>query len=493
MIWEHSRSTLGSLKSLEFLDGKMGITRLFLAQLNWNGLCAFSLLIFATIGHAQETVDIQIDFAKGSQSRVVCDFSHSGSVVVDNTEQEKTTSLPLDVDAKLTFFQRIAGDEQTIRFFENASGKIKLENGSTNPSLNASNRLIVARLRQAPGSLVEMASMDDVLEQSELELIQNPADPMTLPGVFNKAKVKEGDKWEPSKTALAKMLRVREINESSVKLLLKKVDSKTARVYIMGSLNAEVDDVMTQMEISGIALIDQNSKMLSNFKLSIRESRAPGQIAPGFEGKTKIDIRITDAKTPELSSSELAKRNTNKSKKVRQRVKWQSKSGNFTVTFEPRWKMIAAEDDAAILRFMDHDELLAQCNIVQLPSRPADNPLSLASYKTEVAKILAADEGASLISAASIPTEAGDSALRVVVAGEEDGLAVNWFYYHVGSEDGRQVTLMFTMAASVANRVSTVAAQMVNEFEFQPMPEKVAHTHNLNSNAQTTPATTQKR
>jgi hypothetical protein len=469
----------------------MGNTRLFLVQFNWTVLCALSLFVFATAGRAQESVDLKIHFAHGKQVRIACDFSHSGSVIVDNDEQDKVTSLPLHVDAKLTFFQRSTGDEQTIRFFETAGGKIKLENGTTSPSLDAAKRLIVARLRTNPGALVEMASMDGILEQAELELIQNPADPMTLADVFNKTDVEEGDRWKPSKTALAKMLRVHEIEKSSVQLLLKKVEAQSARVYIMGSLDAKVDDVITQMEISGIAIIDLNSNMLSNFKLGIREVREPGQIAPGFEGRTKIDVRMTDASTPQLSSAALAKHTENK--KIRQRVKWQSQTGNFTVKFEPRWKMIAAEEAAAILRFIDRNDLLTQCNIVQLPSRPADNPLTLNAYKTEVAKILEADENAVLVSAASTVTTSGDTALRVVVAGEEEGLPVSWFYYHVSSQDGRQVTLVFTMAKSVAKRVTTIATQLVNEFEFQPMPKKVASAKSDESNAQTPFSTMQKR
>lgn len=466
-------------------------TRLFLAQLNWTFLFALLLLVFATDSQAQESVNLEIKFAQGVQARIACDYSHSGSVIVNNADQGKIVSLPLDVDAKMTFFQLTTSDEQTIRFFESASGKIKLEKGMTNPSLDASNRLIVARLKANPGGVVEMASMVGVLEQAELELILNPADPMTLAAVFNKTDVKEGDQWNPSTFALAKMLRVHQIKESNVKLLLKKVDADSARIYIMGSVLADVFDVTTRMEISGIAIIDQQSHTLSSIKLDIRETRAPGQIAPGFEGKTKIDIRITDASTTQLSNSALAKHTKNQ--KIRQRIKWQSKSGNFTVNFDPRWKMIATEDDAAILRYIEKDELLAQCNIVQLPSRPADKPLTLNVYKKEVAKVLADDKHASLISAASVPTLTGDSALRIVVGGKEDGLDVNWFYYLVSSDDGRQVTFVFTMAKSVSQRVTPIATQLINEFEFQPVPKKVASATSDQSNANRPRDTSQNR
>ena len=450
----------------------MPITRLLPAQLTRTGLCVLALFIFATTGQGQESIDLEIKQNHGQQARYTCDFSHSGRVIIENRDQGKTTSLPLSVDAKISFFQRKTGDEQTIRYFENANGKIKLDKGTTRPLLDESNRLIVARLMSNPGAQVELASLKGILEQPELELIQNAADPMTLPAVFNKTDVKEGDQWKPSLTALAKMLRVYEIEKSEVKLLLKKVDPDYARVYLMGSLSAIVDDVTTEMDLSGIAIINLKTNSLASFKLSIREDRIPGQIAPGFDGKTKVDIQVANESTPLLSSAELAK--VVKKGKVRQRVKWQSEVGKFTINYEPRWKMIAAEDAAAILRFIDRDELLTQCNIVQLPSRPADNPLSMESYKTEVAKIIEADKNAQLVDTTSQTTETGHKSLRVVVAGQEEGLPVNWFYYHLSSADGRQVTLVFTMAESVAKRVTPIANQLVTEFKFHPLPQKVA-------------------
>ena len=42
------------------------------------------------------------------------------------------------------------------------------------------------------------------------------------------------------------------------------------------------------------------------------------------------------------------------------------------------------------------------------------------------------------------------------------------------NEDGRRVTLVFTMAESVSQRVDPIAAQLVNEFKFEPMAKKIA-------------------
>jgi len=395
--------------------------------------------------------------------------------VEPDASTEQVLTLPLDVNAKISFYQRINGTDQAIRFYDKAQADIKLEKGTTRPAIEESNRLIVARLKQRAGERVEFASITDVLQQSELELIQNAADPLTLASIFTKEEVKVGAKWQPSNAALAKLLMVQHINKSNVQMMLKSANSELATVYIMGSVTADVDDVVTKMDISGIAILDRKTEMVSSLKLGISEIRAPGQIAPGFEGKTKIAMRIdTGSNTPHLSNAELAKHT--KGRKIRRQLKWKSETGQFVLKYEPRWRMIAAEPDAAVLRYIDKDELLTQCNIVHLPSRPVDKPLDLEVFKNEVAKIVSADKGASLVSANAVPMSHDNTALRVVVSGEEEGLPVNWFYYHASCQDGRQVTLVFTLAESVAKRVTTIADKLISELQFLPMPEQKAST-----------------
>ena len=123
---------------------------------------ALVLVVFASSAFAQETIDLGVTFEKGSQCRVTSDFMHSGTVTVPNDETGEIVPLPLNVDAKLSFFQRTTSDEQSIRFFENANGRIKLDRGTTKPELNSNNQLIVARLREKSGEQVELASMSGV-------------------------------------------------------------------------------------------------------------------------------------------------------------------------------------------------------------------------------------------------------------------------------------------------------------------------------------------
>ena len=447
-------------------------------------LLILSLVLLSTIAQADDAVNLQLRFEDGRQCRITANYEHSGNVIIltdiDPEEEsepqsvdKKAKALPLAVKGQLAYFQRTSSPQQAMRYYEVAEANIKLEKGSTAPKLDDTNRYIIARLKPAAGKTIEMASVSNTLVQSELELIQNPADPLTLANLFSKDNIKQGSKWEPNLADLAKFLGVVEISKSNVQIHVKQLDAQTVRLHVAGSVEAAVDDVTTEMEISGIAIVDRAKQLVSSLKLGIQQTRNPGQIAPGFDGTTKIDLRVdTDSETSRLSNAAIGKLTDNR--RIRQRLKWEPKTGDFVLTYDPRWKLIAAEHDGAILRFVDQGSLMAQCSIVQLPRRPENKPLKLDVYKKEVGKILAADQNASLVSASQFVTPNGLTALRIVVAGVESDLPINWHYFHVSNQQGHQMTFVFTHEESLVARMNSITTQLVNEFNFQDAPKKVA-------------------
>lgn len=425
---------------------------------------------------AEDPVDILVEFESGDIHQVTAQFEHTGVVIVDNAGQDEgARTVPLKVVAKLDFDQRFTGkkqDLQAIRIYRETKADIKIDKGSTKSALSDENRLIVARIQPSSFQRLQMASISDVLKQNELELIRNPADPLSFVHLFNKRNVKTGDKWKISSEAIADFLAVDHVYENEIELVLKSVTKNVAKIHIVGSIKAEVDDVTTEMQVSGFSLIDLEKKQLTAIRTNIRENRSPGQVAPGFEGQTKIALKVSPKiSVPELSDDALSK---TKAKRIERKLKWESDQGNFQITHDPRWRVIASETDAAVLRYLDNGELLAQCNVVTLPSRPADQPLKLADFKSEVEKIVAAEESADVIDSQELKTTNNLTALRVQVDGIESKVPITWIYYHVANSDGRRLTFAFTMERAMADRFATADRVLVDQTLFKPLAKKTA-------------------
>ena len=453
------------------------MNRQFVSVLN-KSFCFASLstCLFVQFATAQETFDIDVSYEKGQQYRVQSQIEHAGTVTVDYAEKDTPPQhLEIDVKARLDYHERFVGSAakpQAVRYYGQSHADIKLDKASTVSELLKCNQLIVARINSEAGNSYQIASVEDTLQQRELELLKNPADPLSLAGLVNKSQVKIGGEWEPSRDNLARFLFVDHIIATDVKLTLKDVGNRVAKVYITGRAKAEVDDALTEMTVTGIVQIDLTAKLVVDLRLNVLEDRQPGQIAPGFEGKTKVDLHITRHEgVPQLSNESL--KSIAESKSIRNLLKWQSETGKFALKYDPSWKIIAAEDEAAVLRYVENGDLLAQCNIVQLASRPADKPLSLADFEKEVATIISKDPTSRVSGAEQMTSVAGLKALRVTVKGVEEEIPLNWVYYNLASADGRQVTFVFTLEEAIASRVELAAKKIVDGFVFNQLKSKL--------------------
>ena len=439
-------------------------------------LCGITVVFLFVFYPATEltaqSYDLIHQFDSESTLRVQTQFQYSGSVIVDGAgNEENERALPLDVRASLKFDQRISSSSkrspQAIRFFEEAKAQIDAGKGSTQTELSDSNRLVIARMH-SPGNdrhTFEIASIDSKLSQKEYELLKTPGDALAFANLFNRKDVKVGDQWKAGKEFVADLVSVNRIITCDISMMLKSVDAGVARIYLFGDLKGEVDDAITNMKVKGIALLDINEKLIESFRLTIDEERRSGQFAPGFEGKIKLDSRLTKTgNNPRLSKQRMAK--SYRGKKVKFDFRLEPEDSEFTLDHSKQWRVIASQKDAAVLRYIDDGQLIAQCNIVELPRRPADNPLSLDDFKQEISRITSSSEGAEISDTGSLQTANGLKSIYVNVDGFEQGIPFKWLYYHVAANDGRRVTFVFTLEKETEDYFGSADRQLINGFQF---------------------------
>ncbi len=436
-------------------------------------VCSASLaLLFCQQNGRAQTYDLIHEIEADSTLEVTTQLQYTGSVIVDGAgEDEDSRALPLDVRARLHFDQRISSGStnspQAIRYFDKALATIQAGQGETTSRLSKQNNLVLARMNQeADGNhQFQIASIGDCLSQQEYELLKNPGDPLAFTSVFDKRGVAIGEKWQLQSEQLADLLSVNRIINSSVSMMLKTVEEGIAKIYLFGEVKAEVDDAITEMNVKGIALLDMKAKLVTSLRMTIAEERRTGQVAPGFEGKVKLDTKLA-ATTPNIMLNKQSLAARHKGQKVKFAFLLDDTESDFTLVHDTRWRVIASEEDAAVLRLMDDGQLIAQCNIVQLPRRPEDQPLTLSQFQQEVQKITG-DSQARIVSTDRFNNESGLETLHVVVDGVESGIPFSWLYYHIAATDGRRVTMVFTLEKEAADYFADADRQLVNNLTFR--------------------------
>ena len=151
------------------------------------------------------------------------------------------------------------------------------------------------------------------------------------------------------------------------------------------------------------------------------------------------------------------------------------------MTHEPGWRVIASEKEAAVLRFIRDGQLLAQCNAVQLPSRPKDKPLTLDQFKKEIEKVVVEGRGR-VVDTSKFKNANGLSVMRLLVDGKQSDLDVRWLYYHLTSPDGRRMTVVFTIEQELEDEFAAADRLLVNDVRFKTKPITAAQRSSRNQN-----------
>jgi hypothetical protein len=395
----------------------------------------------------------------------------SGNLIVQLRKEDEVTdeAVPLTVAANFKCHQTPAGQNDAIRRYETAAASITLNGQSTENQLAPGNRQIAARLTMNRlARPVTYLSVGGVLRQTEQDLLLLPCDPLTYPALFSRETVGTGDRWKVADDAARAFLALDNLIENRLDLLVKEITDSTIKVYLMGTVRGEIETAVTDLQIVGVAVIDRKTEAVQALRITIDEKRQVSQIAPGFAGQVKLDIRTSRA-IPESASAVPVQQVSRPSiQQLPLKLLWNTDS-QFEMVYDPQWRVIISDPDAVVLRYIRQGNLLAQCSILRLPKRPADRPLQLAQFKEEIGKMVAESQ-ARIVAGDVVTTRSGLTAIRVAVAGQQDGLGVQWRYYHLSNPDGRCIALVFTAEDGAAAAFGNADQQLLEAVRFPAIP-----------------------
>lgn len=424
-----------------------------------------------------QTIDLASAANQGEFQSVRFQVEYYGDIMVDLSREPGAEPyvLPLDVTGKFEFDQQLSGKPgsmQAVRCYTTATADIETGKGHKASELAVENKYVLSRIRTVQNqNQFQIASIGSILKRSEYELLRNPCDPIALVGLLDQENVKIGDRWEVDKETLGRFLNIDHVISADVQFKLKSADAANALIHVSGHLKGEIDDVVTELDVAGSLQFDREIDRVKAVRININQQTDPGQVAPGFEGQIKLDMRIKRiAASKHLTREKLAAIMTDA--KIKQAFMLKPEGALFSVIHSPAWRIIAAEKEAAVLRFVQDGNMLAQCNIVRLPNRPADRPLELEDFEAEVRKMIKDQETVTFQSSSQSETTMGHAALRVVVEGYESGVPIQWLYYHISNAEGVCVTCIFTLEKKIAEQFGKADHTFVNRLKLVPQEEQ---------------------
>ena len=131
------------------------------------------------------------------------------------------------------------------------------------------------------------------------------------------------------------------------------------------------------------------------------------------------------------------------------------------------WHLFRRDKSVAVLRLVEHGSFVAQCNMSPIPAAAAGPAVSLERFVSDIQRTLGKNV-ASIESTERIKTGDNRSIFRVVAAGKSRDIPVRWIYFLIAAPDGRQMTMVFTVEATLVGKLGDRDIRLAGALEFLP-------------------------
>ena len=431
---------------------------------------AFLLATSHALGAPSE-VDLSFSISDGRSQEVTTVVEVSGELTV-NADGQKLHRLPLEAKARLRYGEKFlavsedAAEIRTVRYYAEAETQFEIKNSPMRQVLRPERRLIVADYGEAS----RLYSPSGPLTREELELIDVPGSSACLDMILPGKRIPIGGTWKLSDAALARLLAIDVIGQQNVTGSLSKVEDGLAIIDLKGQLTGAVGGVSTELEVQGKVNYHLKRKAVSWLALQYDEKRAIGHAQPGYEATVRVRVQIEPSTTaPEPDEATLTRITESRAHTGLSLLEFKAERAGIEFRHDRRWRVMVDRFDTVILRLVDRGELVAQCNITRLPTLAKGEQLSLAAFQSDVEQTLGKNLGR-IVESTQFETSGELRVLRVAVAGTAAELPIQWHYYHLSSDDGYRVSLVFTMESKLVERFGQLDRELIETLALSASP-----------------------
>lgn len=421
---------------------------------------------FATVGPV-----LGFDFAAVSipdDLRIETDVEVEGELRVGE-DPTKPIRLPLEAKAKLAYFLRKLSPTndaevgRSVREYETAEANIKLRGKASESRLSDERRVILSRTTNS-GWIV--TSPLGPISREEMELLQTGGNVEAIRALLPEEAKKNKETWNAPNDAMQRLLGLDEIAENTVKFQIAGDDGKgVLTIDGEGKITATTQGVKTAYELKLKISLDSATSSMRWFTAALRETRETGNAQPGCETVTKIKTVFRPATVPPTLSDEALESLSLDNNAAEQMLRIVPTRSQYSVLADSRWYMVLDRPELTVLRMVDNNLILGQCNITILaPARP-DKPVTLDSFTAEVQRSLG-QNFKEIVESDTFDTSGGLSVIKVKAHGATNDVTIQWTYYHLSDAEGRRASIAFTCNSEKVEQFAEADRNLIESFTF---------------------------
>ena len=445
-----------------------------ISSVRWQ-IAAITCLACGSILAAEPTYDLNVGPESPQVQQVKVVLEAKGDLKL-NPDGKELKRVPMQVKGTLEYQERFfdgkstAATKKTVRYYSQAAVTMQINEGQAEQQLRDSRRLIACHLG---GDSATLFSPMGPLTREELDLIEAPGNSAALAMLLPGKRVALRETWQLKEAVIARLVGLETVAEQDVVATFSRVDDGVAIISLAGKVKGAIGGVSSELELAAKMNFDLKRKMVTWLAMSLEEQRAIGHAQPGYDATTRVRVQCEPAElAPELTDKSLAGLPL-EMKPGSTLLEFEAEKAGYAFVHDRRWQVVVDRLDGSILRFIDHGDLIAQCNINKLRDLPKGEKLSLEAFQEDVKRTLKRSFG-QIAEAAQQQTEAGLRELKVAVAGKSSDLPILWTYYHLSDEQGRRVAFVFALEEKLLSRFAAVDRELLGAFRFVDAPKTAA-------------------
>lgn len=386
--------------------------------------------------------------------------------------KKETRSAPIEAESTLDFEEHFAAADNagllqtSLRYFHEAKVENTVANAGSSLQLSDELKQVVARYSD---SELLLFSPSGPLAPAEIDLLKMPCNTLAIHELLPLKPVQLNEKWTVPAASLQRLLSLDAIHKSDFTAFAKTHQGNRVDIEFNGDLTATANSVPTAIQVEGNMQIDLASNAITWVALVLKEKREISQSEPGFDITARIRlVRQPQTESKYTSDINLTSMGNDKlAGLLMQRI--ESTRGRYQMLADRNWKVIHDNGQAAILRMIENDRVISQCNVHQVAKLDAGQQITLEAFQEEVRKSLDKNFQSFATSEERV-SETGLRMLQITAVGEASELPVQWIFYHLSDDSGRRISLVFTVGGELVDKLAGTDSQMASSLRFLELP-----------------------
>ena len=223
--------------------------------------------------------------------------------------------------------------------------------------------------------------------------------------------------------------------------------------------------VVTQLAVKGKFRFDRRLGMVDWLGLLVKEERPMGHVTHGLDVVARIQLRILPSEDEETLNEKTLANKTLAPTPELERLLFDPVHADWKLEHDRRWHVNLNQHDLAVFRLIDHGKFIAQCNVSPLEKVEPGKQSTLESFQQEIEMILD-DEAGGFVDAGQWASDKEYRILRTTVLGKAEESPIQWRYYLVTDQYGRQATFAFTVQMDQVDALGDLDRRFVESLTF---------------------------